>query len=88
MDDDPDNVVRIRTALSEASRDLIMLQETQLFTKESLEGMHVPKKPENPEGRKLFRILKVATLSNDIMVRVEDLTTLLGIHIRNTLGTH
>jgi len=33
VDDDPDNVTRIRTALSEAARDLILLKETNGYMK-------------------------------------------------------
>ena len=43
---DPDNVERIRFAISEASKDLILLQETLEYLEESLVSGKVPGMPQ------------------------------------------
>jgi hypothetical protein len=83
---DPNNVQRIRDRLNDASRDIILLQEVLEYLKESLEELQVPPMVKNSVGKRLFKVLDVPQMKNDIMMRCMDLVKL--IHgARNTLLT-
>ena len=83
---DPDNISRLQMAISEASRDLIMLEETLSYLAESLEDMLVPEEPHDARGKKLFDVLNCKGMSHSIKMRVDDMTKLIsgaGNQLRN-----
>ena len=83
---DPNNIQKIRDRLNDASRDIILLQEVLEYLKESLEEMKVPPMIHDQVGKRLFKVLDVPQMKDDIMMRCTDLVKL--IHgARNTLMT-
>ncbi|EKX46364.1 hypothetical protein GUITHDRAFT_70770 [Guillardia theta CCMP2712] len=77
VNDDPDNVLRIRMALSEASRDLVLLQETFEYLRESTEYLHPPPPPDNAMSKRLYKVMKLDILLGSIKVRVDDIEKIL-----------
>jgi len=73
---DPDNVQRIRHAISEASKHLILLQETLDYLEESLVAAKVPSMPQDAKCKRLFRVLNCEMMSNNVRLRVRDLAKL------------
>lgn len=70
---DPNSISRIRTQLSQASKDVILLQETLGYLEESLELLVVPARPADPAGSKLHDLLRVGPGNDDLRRRVRDL---------------
>ena len=78
---DPNNIARIRDRLNDASRDIILLKEVLEYLRESLEEMALPKMPADQAGKRLFKVLDVAQMREDIMLRCSDLDKLIdGSH--------
>jgi len=75
---DPDNISRLQTAISEASRDLIMLEETLSYLAESLEDLLVPDAPKDTKGKKLHKTLNCKGMNHAIKLRVEDMAKLVA----------
>jgi len=64
--------------LNAASRDIILLQEILSYLGESLEGMDVPERPEDEAGGTLYKVLNMANMKRDVVVRVNDLRKLVN----------
>lgn len=78
---DPNHITTIRAKLNVGSRDVILLMEVLEYLKESLEEMVIPAVPADDGGRRLFKVLGVPTMRNDIMLRCSDLVKLIeGAH--------
>eukprot|EP00960_Hanusia_phi_P028456 747419-Hanusia_phi.AAC.7 len=75
---DPDNVGRLRTALSEASRDLILMEETLSYLAESMQDLLVPELPQDSKGQRLLEILNCKGMSHNVTSRIEDMTKLIS----------
>jgi len=75
-DKDPNNIPKVRTLLNTASRDIILLQEILSYLFESLQSMEVPERPEDEAGGTLYKVLNMANMKRDVLIRVEDLTKL------------
>ena len=73
---DPDNVERIRFAISEASKDLILLQETLEYLDESLLSGKIPSMPQDAKCKRLYRLLNCEMMSDNVRLRVRDLVKL------------
>ena len=78
---DPNNIARVRSGLSGASRDIILLKEILEYLRESLEEMEVACMPKGLAGRRLFKVLDVPNMKRDVMMRCSDLDKLIeGAH--------
>eukprot|EP00960_Hanusia_phi_P030398 748586-Hanusia_phi.AAC.1 len=61
----------------QASRDLVLLQETFEYLRESMEYLRPPPPPDNPMSKRLFRVMKLDSLLGNIRVRVDDIEKIL-----------
>lgn len=78
---DPNSLETVRAQLAQESRDIIMLEETLLYCKESLDTMKIPAIPPDPAGKKLFEVLDIARVRHELQRRVTDLE-------KNTKSSH
>jgi len=75
---DPENVKRIRLALSEAAGDIIHLEETLSYLKEALQDMLIPQLPSDAKSKRLYRIFNCAIKCEVIKSSVMDLAKLVA----------
>ena len=75
---DPNSIPRIRHTLSETSKDIILLEEVLLYLAESLEqDTSIWAEPVDDAGHKLYQVLKVKTILNDLQIRITDMKKVL-----------
>ena len=75
---DPNSIPRIRHTLSETSKDIILLEEVLLYLQESLEqDTSIYAEPTDESGYKLYQVLKVKTILNDLNIRIADMQKVL-----------
>ncbi len=74
---DPNHIQRIRDRLNDASRDIILLQETLAYLKESLEGMTPPPMGQDRISKRIYKVLDVPQLKKEILSRCMDLVKLI-----------
>jgi hypothetical protein len=75
---DPNSIPRIRHTLSETSKDIILLEEVLLYLQESLEqDTSIYAEPSDESGYKLYQVLKVKTILNDLHIRITDMQKVL-----------
>ena len=67
----------MRTGLSNASRDIILLKEILEYLQESLEEMDIVSIPNDIGGKRLFKVLDVPSMRKDVMLRCKDLDKLI-----------
>ena len=70
---DPNALENVRSLLAQESRDIIMLEETCMYVKESLDNMKIPAIPQDPAGKKLFECLDISRVRHELQRRVTDL---------------
>lgn len=70
---DPNRLREIRDRLAVLSKEIIMLEETLLYLKESLDEAIVPTEPPEQAGRSLYERLQLGVLANQLKRRVRDL---------------
>ncbi|TYZ60327.1 hypothetical protein PybrP1_010820, partial [[Pythium] brassicae (nom. inval.)] len=70
---DPNRLREIRNRLAALSKEVIMLEETLLYLKESLDEAIVPAEPPEQAGRSLYERLQLGVLANQLKRRVRDL---------------
>ena len=70
---DPNSIATVRELLSEASRHVILLEETLGYLRESLEMLADPMVPEDEAGRNLYQALNIPGLLKDLKERSKDL---------------
>ena len=75
---DPNSIPRIRHTLSETSKDIILLEEVLMYLQESLEqDTSIYAEPADESGYKLYQVLKVKTMLDDLRIRVVDMQKVL-----------
>jgi WD repeat-containing protein 35 len=75
---DPNSIPRIRHTLSETSKDIILLEEVLLYLRESLEqDTSIYAEPTDESGYRLYQVLKVKTILNDLHIRIADMQKVL-----------
>ena len=75
---DPNSIPRIRHTLSETSKDIILLEEVLMYLQESLEqDTSIYAEPTDESGYKLYQVLKVKTMLDDLHIRVVDMQKVL-----------
>ena len=75
---DPNSIPRIRHTLSETSKDIILLEEVLMYLQESLEqDTSIYAEPADESGYKLYQVLKVKTMLNDLRIRMVDMQKVL-----------
>jgi WD repeat-containing protein 35 len=75
---DPNSVPKIRAVLSETSKDIILLEEVLLYLHESLEqDTSIYAEPVDEAGYKLYQVLKVKLILNDLQIRISDMQKVL-----------
>jgi WD repeat-containing protein 35 len=70
---DPNRLHEIRNRLALMAKEIIMLEETLGYLKESLDEAIVPPEPPEQAGRSLYERLQLGVLSNQLKRRVKDL---------------
>uniref|UniRef100_K3WM40 Uncharacterized protein n=1 Tax=Globisporangium ultimum (strain ATCC 200006 / CBS 805.95 / DAOM BR144) TaxID=431595 RepID=K3WM40_GLOUD len=70
---DPNRLREIRNRLAVLSKEIIILEETLLYLKESLDEAIVPPEPPEQAGRSLYERLQLGILANQLKRRVKDL---------------
>ncbi|KAG6964097.1 hypothetical protein JG687_00006171 [Phytophthora cactorum] len=75
---DPNRLREIRNRLASLSREIIMMEETLSYLKESLDEAMVPAEPPEQAGRSLYERLQLGILSNQLKRRVKDLHKNMG----------
>ena len=75
---DPENIKRIRLALSEAAGDIIFLEETLSYLSEALQDMLIPQLPSDAKSKRLYRIFNCAIKCEVIKSSVMDLAKLVA----------
>lgn len=70
---DPNSIPRIRTLLSETSKQAIQLEEVLSYLSESVTQIVVPEQPKDLPGKKLHEILKIGSRLTDLRRRVHDM---------------
>jgi hypothetical protein len=75
---DPNHIPDIRMKINDASRDIILLEETLSILRESLMGMKVPERPNGVVEGVLFDKLAVAQQMHDVGLRATDLSKLIN----------
>ena len=75
---DPNSIPHIRHTLSETSKDIILLEEVLMYLKESLEqDTSIYAEPTDESGYKLYQVLKVKKMLDDLHIRVVDMQKVL-----------
>lgn len=78
QEEDPNSVANIRHTLAETSRDIILLEELLVYLKESLDQDSFLKTvPDTASGRRLYEILGMKAMLDDLEVRVQDMRKIL-----------
>ncbi|OQR92707.1 WD repeat protein 35 [Achlya hypogyna] len=72
-DRDPNRLHEIRTRLAVLSKEIILLEETLGFLRESLDEAEIPTEPPEQAGRSLYERLQLGSLSTQLKRRVKDL---------------
>ncbi|KAJ8550446.1 hypothetical protein ON010_g10623 [Phytophthora cinnamomi] len=75
---DPNRLREIRNRLAVLSKEVIMMEETLSYLKESLDEAIVPAEPPEQAGRSLYERLQLGILSNQLKRRVKDLHKNMG----------
>ncbi|KAG7386680.1 WD repeat-containing protein 35 [Phytophthora pseudosyringae] len=75
---DPNRLRDIRSRLAVLSKEIIMMEETLSYLKESLDEAIVPAEPPEQAGRSLYERLQLGILSNQLKRRVKDLHKNMG----------
>ncbi|GMF31451.1 unnamed protein product [Phytophthora lilii] len=75
---DPNRLREIRNRLAVLSKEIIMMEETLSYLKESLDEAIVPAEPPEQAGRSLYERLQLGILSNQLKRRVKDLQKNMG----------
>jgi len=77
-EEDPNSVANIRHTLAETSRDIILLEEILVYLKESIEqDASIKALPKDESGSRLYKILNLKVMLDDLVVRVEDMRKIL-----------
>ena len=77
-EEDPNSVANIRHTLAETSRDIILLEEILVYLRESIDqDESIYAIPDSPAGQRLYEILGLKVMLNDLKVRVEDMRKIL-----------
>ena len=77
-EEDPNSVANIRHTLAETSRDIILLEEILVYLKESIEqDTSIRIVPKDESGLRLYKILNLKVMLDDLVVRVEDMRKIL-----------
>ena len=74
--ENPNYIPKLRMMINEASRDIILLEETLSYLNESLVGMKLPERPEGDVERELFDRLDTEQQLKDVTLRATDLIKL------------
>eukprot|EP00793_Prasinoderma_coloniale_P005699 PRCOL_00004173-RA len=75
---DPNSIPRIRRTISETSKDIILLEEILLYLSESLsQDRSIYQRPSDPAGVRLYDILDVDIMIDDLKTRIEDMEKIL-----------
>ena len=75
---DPNSIPRIRRTISETSKDIILLEEILLYLSESLkQDKSIYQRPSDPAGMRLYDILDVDIMIDDLKTRIEDMEKIL-----------
>ena len=72
-DRDPNRLTDIRNRLAVLSKQVILLEETLGFLRESLDEAEIPSEPPEQAGRSLYERLQLGSLSAQLKRRVKDL---------------
>ncbi|KAL4133568.1 hypothetical protein PRIC2_003885 [Phytophthora ramorum] len=75
---DPNRLREIRNRLAVLSKEVIIMEETLSYLKESLDEAIVPTEPPEQAGRSLYERLQLGILSNQLKRRVKDLHKNMG----------
>ncbi|GMF25436.1 unnamed protein product [Phytophthora fragariaefolia] len=75
---DPNRLREIRNRLAVLSKEIIMMEETLSYLKESLDEAIVPAEPPEQAGRSLYERLQLGILSYQLKRRVKDLHKNMG----------
>lgn len=70
---DPNRLLEIRTRLSALSKEIIQLEETLGYLRESIADAEVPPEPPEQAGRSLYDRLQIGEMKEQIERRVDDL---------------
>ncbi|ETV92521.1 hypothetical protein H310_13202 [Aphanomyces invadans] len=70
---DPNRLSDIRRRLAVLSKEIILLEETLGFLRESLDDAEIPPEPPEQAGRALYERLQLGSLSTQLKRRVKDL---------------
>eukprot|EP01029_Cantina_marsupialis_P017869 TRINITY_DN4028_c2_g1_i1.p1 TRINITY_DN4028_c2_g1~~TRINITY_DN4028_c2_g1_i1.p1 ORF type:complete len:886 (+),score=286.50 TRINITY_DN4028_c2_g1_i1:119-2776(+) len=70
---DPNSINEIRNEISKISHDIILLEETHTYLRESLEVINIPPEPPEQTGRALYERLDIHNHRDQLARRVTDL---------------